>query len=113
MTNVRGRLPSMHHRGRKEGPVITIGIDPHSRTHSAAALDDHGRILAELTVGSNARELDPRGKQTRSQLEGGIGMAGPGGPGWPTAPDVGRARNEPGRASGGGVAAPSVGVRQL
>src|SRR6266704_2148166 len=43
---------------RKEGPVITIGIDPHSRTHSAAALDDQGRILAELTVGSNARELD-------------------------------------------------------
>jgi transposase len=38
--------------------VITIGIDPHSRTHSAAALDDHGRILAEFTVGSNARELD-------------------------------------------------------
>ena len=38
--------------------MITIGIDPHSRTHSAAALDHHGRILAELTVGSNARELD-------------------------------------------------------
>jgi transposase len=38
--------------------VITIGIDPHSRTHVAAALDDHGRVLAELAVGSNPRELD-------------------------------------------------------
>jgi hypothetical protein len=38
--------------------VITMGIDLHSRAHSAAALDDHGRILAELTVGSNAPELD-------------------------------------------------------
>ena len=31
--------------------MITIGIDPHSRTHWAAALDDHGRVLAEVTVG--------------------------------------------------------------
>jgi hypothetical protein len=38
--------------------VITIGIDPHSRTHSAAALDEHGRVLAEITVGSDAGELD-------------------------------------------------------
>ena len=38
--------------------MITIGIDPHSRTHVAAALDDHGRVLAELAVGSNPRELD-------------------------------------------------------
>jgi transposase len=38
--------------------VITIGIDPHSRTHVAAALDDRGRVLGELTVGSAVRELD-------------------------------------------------------
>jgi transposase len=38
--------------------VITIGIDPHSRTHIAAALDDRGRVLGELTVGSTVRELD-------------------------------------------------------
>ncbi len=38
--------------------MITIGIDPHSRTHSAAALDERGRVLAEITVGSDARELD-------------------------------------------------------
>jgi transposase len=38
--------------------VITIGIDPHSRTHVAAALDERGGVLAELAVGSNPRELD-------------------------------------------------------
>ncbi len=38
--------------------MITIGIDPHSRTHAAAALDDRGRVLAELAVGSGPRELD-------------------------------------------------------
>jgi len=38
--------------------VITIGIDAHSRTHAAAALDDRGRVLAELAVGSGPRELD-------------------------------------------------------
>jgi len=43
---------------RKEGGVITIGIDPHSRNHAAAALDDRGRILGELAVGSTVRELD-------------------------------------------------------
>ena len=43
---------------KKEVRVITIGIDPHSRTHSAAALDEHGRVLAEITVRSDAGELD-------------------------------------------------------
>jgi transposase len=38
--------------------MITIGIDPHSRTHSAAALDDGGRVLAEITVGAGPAELD-------------------------------------------------------
>ena len=38
--------------------MITIGIDPHTRTHSAAALDAQGRLLEEITVGSNAAELD-------------------------------------------------------
>ena len=38
--------------------MITIGIDPHSRNHAAAALDDRGRVLAELAVGSGPRELD-------------------------------------------------------
>ena len=46
------------HKGQKEVRVITIGIDPHSRTHSAAALDEHGRVLAEITVRSDAGELD-------------------------------------------------------
>src|SRR6266702_4291627 len=44
-------------QGRRD-LVITIGIDPHSRTHAAAALDDRGRVLAELAVGSGPPELD-------------------------------------------------------
>src|SRR5438094_1654160 len=55
MSVVASRPP---HRLEKEVSVITIGIDPHSRTHSAAALDDGGRVIAEITVGSDARELD-------------------------------------------------------
>ena len=43
---------------KKEVSVITIGIDPHTRTHSAAALDEGGRIFAEITVGSDPPELD-------------------------------------------------------
>jgi transposase len=42
--------------------VITIGIDPHSRTHAAAALDEQGRVLVEVAVGSNAEELDRLGQ---------------------------------------------------
>ena len=37
--------------------MITIGIDPHSRTHSAAALNDHRRVIAEVTMGAYALEL--------------------------------------------------------
>lgn len=38
--------------------MITIGIDPHSRAHSAAALDEGSRVLAEITVGAGPAELD-------------------------------------------------------
>jgi transposase len=38
--------------------MITIGIDPHSRAHSAAAADEGGRVLAEITVGAGPGELD-------------------------------------------------------
>src|SRR3989304_956457 len=51
-------VASRPHPPEKEVRVITIGIDPHTRTHSAAALDEGGRVLAEITVGSDAGELD-------------------------------------------------------
>ena len=51
-------VASRPHPPEKEVRVITIGIDPHTRTHSAAALDEGGRVLAEITVGSDPPELD-------------------------------------------------------
>lgn len=36
--------------------MITIGIDPHSRVHVAAAVDDHGRVLGHIEI--PAGELD-------------------------------------------------------
>lgn len=38
--------------------MVTVGIDPHTRTHSAAAIDDRGRVLGVLTVGVSPGELD-------------------------------------------------------
>jgi hypothetical protein len=32
--------------------VITIGIDPHKRSLTAAALDPHSRLLGQLRVGA-------------------------------------------------------------
>jgi len=51
-------VASTHRSYEREVAMITIGIDPHTRTHSAAALDAQGRLLEEITVGSNAAELD-------------------------------------------------------
>ena len=30
--------------------LVTIGVDPHPTTHTAAALDGNGRVLGSLTV---------------------------------------------------------------
>ena len=38
--------------------MLTIGIDAHSRSHSAAAIDDQGRVVAEVTVDATADGLD-------------------------------------------------------
>lgn len=37
---------------------MIIGIDTHTRRHSAAAVDDHGRVLDVLEVGASVEELD-------------------------------------------------------
>jgi transposase len=38
--------------------VITIGIDPHKSSHTAVALDEAGRVLAELRVAATKAMLD-------------------------------------------------------
>src|SRR5215213_10700213 len=56
------RLPVAEARVRRDErpPVITIGIDPHKRSLTAAALDPHSRLLAELRLpatGQAAQQL--------------------------------------------------------
>jgi len=37
--------------------MVVIGVDTHTRTHSAAAIDAQGRVLAEIQVGASPYEL--------------------------------------------------------
>jgi transposase len=37
--------------------VIIVGIDAHSRSHAAAAIDEHGRLLEGIEVGAGPRGL--------------------------------------------------------
>jgi hypothetical protein len=37
--------------------MIIVGIDAHSRSHAAAAIDEHGRLLEGIEVGAGARRL--------------------------------------------------------
>jgi transposase len=38
--------------------MIVVGIDPHSRMHAAAAVDEQGRLLEAIEVGSSPAELE-------------------------------------------------------
>lgn len=38
--------------------MVIIGIDAHTRRHSAAAVDEHGRVLDIIEVGAGVEELD-------------------------------------------------------
>lgn len=38
--------------------MVIVGIDAHTRVHSAAAIDEQGRVLATLEVGAKASELE-------------------------------------------------------
>ena len=38
--------------------MVIVGIDAHTQSHTAAAIDEHGRELATLTVGARPAELD-------------------------------------------------------
>jgi hypothetical protein len=37
--------------------MVIIGIDPHSTTHVAAAVDEHGQLLASIQVGASLQQL--------------------------------------------------------
>ena len=38
--------------------MVIIGIDTHTRTHTAGAIDELGRELGTLTVGAAPQELE-------------------------------------------------------
>ena len=38
--------------------MIIVGIDPHSRTHAAAAVDEHGRLLEDVEVAAGEKGLE-------------------------------------------------------
>jgi transposase len=38
-----------------QASIITIGLDPHPSTHTAAALDENGKMLASLSIGHSQR----------------------------------------------------------
>jgi transposase len=38
--------------------MVIVGIDAHTQSHTAAAVDEHGRELATVTVGAQPAELD-------------------------------------------------------
>src|SRR5215218_7441967 len=51
------RLPVAEPRVRRDErpPVITIGIDPHKRSLTAAALDPHSRLLGQLRLPASSQ----------------------------------------------------------
>lgn len=38
--------------------MIVVGIDPHSRSHAAAAIDEHGRLIGSVEVAAGAGGLE-------------------------------------------------------
>lgn len=38
--------------------TVMIGIDPHKRSHTAVALDEHDQVLDQLRIDANARQAD-------------------------------------------------------
>ena len=39
--------------------VVIGGVDTHGRTHHAAVIDQHGRLLADAGFGADTRGLPP------------------------------------------------------
>ena len=38
--------------------TVVIGVDPHKRSHTAVALDEHDEVLDELRVIAERRQVD-------------------------------------------------------
>lgn len=38
--------------------TVMIGIDPHKRSHTAIALDEHDAVLDELRLDADARQIE-------------------------------------------------------
>jgi hypothetical protein len=38
--------------------TVMIGIDPHKRSHTAVALDEHDDVLGEVRVDADARQIE-------------------------------------------------------
>ncbi|WP_198955667.1 hypothetical protein [Frankia sp. CcI49] len=36
--------------------MVTLGVDAHKRTHTIVVVDDHGRKLAERTIGTVTKD---------------------------------------------------------
>src|SRR3970040_744426 len=43
-------------RWKETTPMVTIGIDAHKRSHTAVLVDEHGRELAQRTIGSRSSD---------------------------------------------------------
>ena len=55
---------------------VTIGIDPHPTTHTAAALDENGKVLESLTVNHSSiglRKLEAWAKSFQKRRSRGRG----------------------------------------
>jgi hypothetical protein len=61
-----------------QASVVTIDVDPHPKTHTAAALDENGKVIESLTISNSTRGLHTlrrwaRGFQKRRWAVEGIG----------------------------------------
>src|SRR4051794_33064808 len=43
-------------RGRRHRTMVTLGVDAHKRTHTIVAIDEHGRKIAECTIGTTSTD---------------------------------------------------------
>ena len=65
--------------------MVIIGIDPHSTTHVAAAVDEHGQLLGSIQVGASPSSCRawPAGSAA-SKDRGWLPWKAPAVTGWPS-----------------------------
>jgi hypothetical protein len=65
--------------------MVIIGIDPHSTTHVAAAVDEHGQLLGSIQVGASPQQLQAwRAGSAASSDRGWLPWKAPVAMGWPS-----------------------------